>query len=230
VTRGNIWHRVRSVESAAIAGVVYAVLTIIALSLLREFPEAALSDDELAAWFDDSARQAARILGLNLASIAAIAFLWFVAVIRRRLGNLEDRFFGTVFLGSAILYLAIWMTAAVTLAAPAVAYQLFDGAAMDRGAATLLGGTSGAILLVAGPRVQAVFVFTTSTLFLRSGVVPRWLAFVGYAMGLVMFIVPLVAEPLGVGFPVWVLIASLTILVGRRRDAPADGEGLIQLD
>jgi hypothetical protein len=221
---------VRSVESAAIAGVVYAVLTIIALSLLREFPEAALSDDELAAWFDDSARQAARILGLNLASIAAIAFLWFVAVIRRRLGNLEDRFFGTVFLGSAILYLAIWMTAAVTLAAPAVAYQLFDGAAMDRGAATLLGGTSGAILLVAGPRVQAVFVFTTSTLFLRSGVVPRWLAFVGYAMGLVMFIVPLVAEPLGVGFPVWVLIASLTILVGRRRDAPADGEGMIQLD
>jgi hypothetical protein len=210
--------RVRSVESAAIAGVVYAVLAVVALSLLRRFPEAALSDDELVAWFDDSDRQAASLLGLNLASISSIAFLWFVAVIRRRLGEREDRFFGTVFFGSAILYLATWLMAAVILASAAVAYQLFDGAAMDRGAATLIGGVAGALLLVAGPRVQAVFVFTTSTLILRSGVLPKWLAYFGYFTGLMLFIVPLVIQPVGIGLPAWVLVVSLTMLVSRKRD------------
>jgi hypothetical protein len=210
--------RVRSVESAAIAGVVYAVLAVVALSLLRRFPEAALSDDELVAWFDHSDRQAASLLGLNLASISSIAFLWFVAVIRRRLGEREDRFFGTVFFGSAILYLATWLMAAVILASAAVAYQLFDGAAMDRGAATLIGGVAGALLLVAGPRVQAVFVFTTSTLILRSEVLPKWLAYFGYFTGLMLFIVPLVIQPVGIGLPAWVLVVSLTMLVSRKRD------------
>src|SRR5258705_10732468 len=39
-------------------------------------------------------------LGLNLLPFAGIAFLWFIAVVRNRLGELEDRFFATVFLGS----------------------------------------------------------------------------------------------------------------------------------
>jgi len=217
--------RVRSVESAAIAGVVYAILAVLALSLLRRFPEAVLSDDELLAWFDDSNRQAASLLGLNLASISSIAFLWFVAVIRRRLGDREDRFFGTVFLGSAIVYVVTFLVAAVTLASAAVAYQLFDGAAMDRGAATLMGGVSGALLLVAGPRIQAVFVFTTSTLILRSGVLPKWLAYFGYFTGLILFITPLVIQPVGIGLPVWVLVVSLTMLVSRSRPGGATAPG-----
>ena len=37
-----------------------------------------------------------------------IAFLWFIAVVRDRLGKLEDRFFATVFLGSGLLYIAMF--------------------------------------------------------------------------------------------------------------------------
>ncbi|HEX2600189.1 MAG TPA: hypothetical protein VHL05_15520, partial [Terriglobales bacterium] len=42
-------------------------------------------------------------LALNLLPFAGIAFLWFIAVVRNRLGTLEDRFFSTVFLGSGLL-------------------------------------------------------------------------------------------------------------------------------
>jgi len=38
---------------------------------------------------------------------AGIAFLWFIGVLRDRLGELEDRFFATVFLGSGLLFLAM---------------------------------------------------------------------------------------------------------------------------
>ena len=34
-------------------------------------------------------------------SARGVAFLWFVGVLRDRLGGLEDRFFATVFLGAA---------------------------------------------------------------------------------------------------------------------------------
>jgi len=39
-------------------------------------------------------------LALNLLPFAGIAFLWFIGVVRDRLGQSEDRFFATVFLGS----------------------------------------------------------------------------------------------------------------------------------
>ena len=51
--------------------------------------------------------------------------------------------------------------------------------------------------------------FTTSTLVLRTGVMPRWLAHIGYATGVVLF--PLVYHPLGIVFPLWVLVVSITI-------------------
>jgi hypothetical protein len=135
---------------------------------------------------------------------------------------MEDRFFATVFFGSAILYLSMWVSAAVVLAAPAVAFQVVGEASIDSASASLAGGIAGALLLVAAPRVQALFVFSTSTLILRSGVLPRWLAYLGYAVGVMLFAIPLVIEPIGLGFPVWVLIVSATMLVRRRRDHPLE--------
>ena len=39
-------------------------------------------------------------IALNLVPFAGIAFLWFTGVIRDRIGEREDRFFATVFLGA----------------------------------------------------------------------------------------------------------------------------------
>ena len=51
-------------------------------------------------------------LGLNLVPFAGIAFLWFIGVLRDRLGEFEDRFFSTVFLGSGLLFLAMLFASA----------------------------------------------------------------------------------------------------------------------
>jgi hypothetical protein len=62
-------------------------------------------------------------LALNVVPIAGVAFLWFVGVLRHRLGEQEDRFFAMVFLGSslllflAILFAAAAITGAVTMLA-----------------------------------------------------------------------------------------------------------------
>jgi hypothetical protein len=203
--------RLRSIESAAIAGVVYAVLTLISLILFRGLPDLKLSDDAIAAWFNDTANHSTLVLALNLVSIASVAFLWFVAVIRRRIGEKEDRFFATVFLGASTLYLVTYIAGAVALAAPAVAASVFEGAAADQATVSLTIGTANAMLLIIGPRMQALIMFTTSTLVLRTGVMPLWLAYIGYATGVVLFLFPLVYQPLGIVFPLWVLVVSITI-------------------
>ena len=53
-------------------------------------------------------------LALTLLLFAGIAFLWFVGVVRSRLGDLEDQFFSTVFFGCGLLFLAmIFASAAI---------------------------------------------------------------------------------------------------------------------
>lgn len=225
--RQSFPERIRSIEAAAIAGVMYAVLSAISLELLSRFPDLDQSQAELEAWFADSGNQTTLIFGCNLVALSSIMFLWFVAVIRRRLGDLEDRFFGTVFLGSALAYVAVWLGHGAAMAAPAVAVSHVDGAAVDVSSLSTASGLGSAFLLVIGPRIQAIFVIVTSTLIVRSRVLPTWLAVVGYVVALGMLVLPLVADPVGLGFPLWVLVVSLVILLVRpkvyeaRREATA---------
>ena len=65
---------------------------------------------ELAAWLRQSARRVT--LALNLVPFAGIAFMWFLGVLRDRLGALEDKFFATVFLGSGLMFLGMLFVAA----------------------------------------------------------------------------------------------------------------------
>ena len=208
---------VRSIEAAAIAGVAFSVLGAVALWLLSSFPDLDLTDEQLSEWFDDSSNQTSLILGCNLIAISSIMFLWFVAVIRRRLGDLEDRFFGTVFFGSALAYVATWLGHGAAVAGPAVAMSHFDGASVSGSSASNAAGLGAAYLLIIAPRIQAVFVLVTSTMIMRSHVLPRWLAIVGYVVALGMLIVPVIFEPVGLAFPLWVFLVSVVILVVRPR-------------
>ena len=56
---------------------------------------------------------------------------------------------------------------------------------------------------------------STSTVILRSGILPHWLGIVGYLMALPMFLLPLITQPLGLGFPIWVFLVSVVILAKR---------------
>jgi hypothetical protein len=206
-----------SVESAAIAGIVYAIASSVALLIVVDYPRPDLPDAELEAWFADAGNRWRLLAALNLGTVAAVAFLWFVGVLRNRIGDREDRFFGTVFYGSAIMHAVFWIIALAALASIPAAIELFDvGVRVDSAAVGAIGGFAGALLFVAGPKIQALFVLSTSTIFLRTSTAPKWLALVGYAFGVVLFVVPVVARPVGLGFPIWVLVASVTVLVTKR--------------
>jgi hypothetical protein len=209
----SIGGRFRSITSVAAAGIVFSVLSVVSLTLLNGRPEPSDSAAEIAEWYSQGDNRFGLILGLNLAVFSAIAFLWFVAVIRQRLGDREGRFFATVFFGSAILYAALMLGAAAVGAADAVAIELRDGVLPDPGNVSFNGGLGEALMLIVVPRVQSVFVLTTSTLLLRTGVLARWVAYFGYFVALTMLLLPVLLEPMGFGFPIWVAVVSIVFLV-----------------
>src|SRR5437867_4328530 len=95
----------RTPRAAAVAGIVFSLLLGLALTLIIV---AVPSDPATAgAWLTDSSRRAAITLALNLMPLAGIAFLWFIGVVRDRIGQREDRFFASVFLGSGLLFVAM---------------------------------------------------------------------------------------------------------------------------
>src|SRR5678816_1496440 len=105
-----IARRWRSRRSAAIAGIIFAVLLLAGLTMIR----IALSESSLQVLQSNVQRQSLIRLSLQLVPFAGIAFLWFIGVIREQLGEVEDRLFSTVFLGSGLLFLAMLFVGAVT--------------------------------------------------------------------------------------------------------------------
>ncbi len=204
-----------SIDGAAIAGLVFAGLYGAVQVIALKTPSLLGSYQEVVAWHSDPGNQALLLVAFNLAAFSSIAFLWFIAVLRRRIGKREDQFLSTVFLSSGILFVALMLTGlGVRMAVPAV-FGLGQ-AIPDEADIGLVGGASNLILVVAMPRMQALFIASTSTIGRKTGALPGWLTWIGYVFALVLLLVPALLEVPGLGFGLWVGLVSAVIVVRRR--------------
>ena len=203
---------IRSIEAAAFAGLVFAVTSSVSLTILTSAPDPTTPDAEITAWYADTTNRDSTTIGLYLAVIAAISFLWFIAVIRRRVGDREDRFFATVFLGSGILLTGVMLIGSAVIASAAITADIGQGQILDPMILMALNGIGTTLLLVVLLRLQAVFIMATSTLTLRTRALNRWLSYLGYGIALIIFVMPIVREPIGLAFPIWVGILSAALI------------------
>jgi hypothetical protein len=210
-------------RAAAIAGVIFSVLLILGLVLIRLSVPA---DPSLpGTWVTDPDRRTAVRLALNLFPFAGIAFLWFMGVLRNRLGAKEDQFLATAFLGSGLLFVVSLFTAA------AIAAGLLEALAEGRvvlpdSEAYYFGRRTVYMLLnVFAFKMAAVFMFSTGTIGLRTAFLPRWVAMVGYVCGLVLLLVITSWAWIGLLFPFWVLLVSTVVLTTEFRRRSQDPAG-----
>jgi hypothetical protein len=195
-------------RAAAIAGVLFAILFGAALVLVRtNMPEGA---QDSSAWLNS--QRGGITTAAVLMPFAGISFLWFIGVVRDGLGRFEDRFFATVFLGSGLLFLAM-MFVATAVAAGLVAT---DQGVIDARAHVEVIDFGKMVFLAASKtyavRMGAVFMISLATIWLRTGLMPRWLVVISYLAGLALLIVSEVSVWITMAFPVWVLIVSILIL------------------
>jgi hypothetical protein len=143
-----------------------------------------------------------------LMPFAGISFLWFIGVVRDGFGQYEDRFFASVFLGSGLLFLAM-MFAATAVAAGLVSTDVgvVDPAAhvevIDFGKMVVLSTCK-----TYAVRMAAVFMISAATIWLRTGLMPKWLALLTYLVAVGILVASDLSMWVTMAFPIWVLVVS----------------------
>jgi hypothetical protein len=211
LTRANL----RTPKAAAIAGILFSVLLTAAFWLLRISMPA--DPQEAGSWLRTDANTIA--LGLNLVPFAGIAFLWFIGVLRDRLGQLEDRFFATVFFGSGILLLGMLFVSAAIVGGILIAFAAQPEEIIDSATFRFARAAAYGIINIYMVKMAGVFMIATSTVAMLTGLAPRWLAVLGYALALLLLIGSYYVSWCFVVFPLWVFLVSICILRDSARAA-----------
>ncbi len=202
----------RTPRAAGVAGILFAVLLTISLVLLRlSIPTGAAVSS---IWLRQPARRTSVGIALSLVPFAGIAFLWFIGVIRDRIGDREDRFFATVFLGSGLLFIGMLFTAAAVAAGLVAQARLGSPSGAD---AVALRSATSITLNTYALRMAGVFTSTVATIALRTTIISRWLCITGYVVAFGLLIVIGVSAWVALLFPAWIAALSVEILIGRSR-------------
>jgi hypothetical protein len=196
-------HSLSTPRAAAVAGVLFALLFGTSLVLIRlALPE---GEQPGAQWLKPGStnlQTAAAIM-----PFAAMAFLWFMGVVRDGLGRYEDKFFSTVFLGSGLLFIAMMFVAAGVGAGLERSHAAGDPHVATFGQMVLLTVSKTYAL-----RMAAVFMMSLATIWLKTGLMPRWLVATSYVAAVGLLVASDITMWLVLAFPIWVLVVSVLLL------------------
>jgi hypothetical protein len=199
-------------RAAAVAGIVFALLYGASLILVRLSVPPDLAAGS--AWLGTNGARVA--LALNLAPFAGIAFLWFIGVIRDRIGNLEDRFFGSVFFGSGLLFLALSFASAAVAGGLVTAYTIDPQAITQSGVFTYGRSVMYVFMNTYTIRMAGVFMISFATIALRTGVMSRPWVMATYGLALVLLLSIGFTLWVTLVFPAWVLAVSVIFLISEK--------------
>lgn len=206
---GTARQALKTPRAAAIAGIIFSILLSVSLVLIRL--AVPTNSRDTAIWATDPLRKSEVAVALYLVPFAGIAFLWFIGVVRDRMGEREDRFFASVFLGSGLLFVAMLFVATAIAGGLIATYESVSGR-ISNDVWQLGHGITYALVTTYAMRMAGVFTISTATITLRIAIMPRWIALVGYASALVLLLGSGFIPWIELVFPMWVLLVSVYIL------------------
>jgi hypothetical protein len=192
-----------------VAGVLAAVTFVVGIVFGSDGPDSTDSDAKVLAWYADHGHRVQHIIGLYLLALCGLFLVWFGAGLRQRLRTVEGpggRLTNIAFAGATLSAAMIWVGAA--------AIASISGAKS-------LGGTPGpttadiarflpqigyAAILIFAMFGAIAMIDATSIVAWRTGILPRWFAYLGFLCGIVLLFA-VVFLPM-VAFPIWLLAAS----------------------
>lgn len=204
-------------RAAAVAGILFSILLIISLVLIRLSIPGNPQDTTMrlaGSWNSVD-------LALNLVPFSGIAFLWFIGVVRDRLGEFEDQLFATVFLGSGLLFLAMLFSSAAMAGGTITIFGAYPlDKLIDSGIYPFSRAVTYEIMNVYAMKMAGVFMISTCTLALRTGILPRWMSFLGFALAVSLLLSIGLIPWISLIFPLWVLLISVHILIANLSQPP----------
>ena len=203
------YRKLNTPRAAAVAGILFALLFSISIILVRTVTPQELTFE--VGWLE---RGTGRItLAIALMPFAGIAFLWFIGVVRDRLGEYEDRLFATVFFGSSLLFLAmVFVSMAIAGSILAVA-QAGNELAIPNDLIYFARALMLQVSNVYALRMAGVSMISLGTIWWRTGLMPRWMVIITYLLALALLVIINLNLWVALIFPTWVFVISVYKLV-----------------
>ena len=194
-----------------VAGIVFVVLWIITFVITGNSPDSSDSDAKIVSYYADSGHRARDIAALFLVLAASLFFLWFLASLRARLVQAEGGSAGlaAAAFGAGLVWTVLTFAAVVSFAAPSFARSDTDKFQLDPNTFRLL-NDFGYVLWFGGTTIAAVTVVATAIVSSRTGLLPKWLTWLSFAVAATLLVAFLF-------FPIliflgWVLVVSIVLM------------------
>jgi hypothetical protein len=202
---------------APLGGIIFVVLMVTGTFFVADVPDA--PQQQIADYLADSGNHTRNIIGAYMWVLGALAFLWFLTRLRSVLRAAQGGILPNVGFGAGVIYSALMMASGVAFAAVAHAVGLRDAPVSNPDLVRVLPQMAWMILLLGAGFAGILLVLTACTVSFQTGVLPRWLAWLGIVVAIVLLfdviyvnIVPRL---------VWVLAASIVLLMRREESATA---------
>jgi hypothetical protein len=215
-------------RAAAIAGILFSILFVTSYGLIIDAIPAIGADS--GAWLTSSTDTLG--LAVSLVPFSGIAFIWFMAVVRDRLGHLEDQFFSTLFFGSGLLYLGMIFVASGLFGGLILIGSKRPELLIDTSLYATIRAMIYQIIHEYAIRMAGMFMIVLGTIWFRTLIMPRWLVLITYLFALILLFSMGYSDWMMMIFPAWVFLVSVYILVlnFRKVDQPDTGPDGMTLD
>lgn len=205
---------------APASGAVSVILVVIAFLIAGDSPASDDSETEIASYLASNSNQNQNFAAFFVFLAGVLLMLFFFSVLRSRLAAAEGSGGGlaTLAFGAGVASAVLWIGAISFFVAPlAVADERGAlGAPADLYA---FASDAGYLLWIGAVVLGALVVWATSAVALKTGMLPRWFAWVGVIVGVIclfaIFFIPVFV------YWAWILVASLLLLRPRARASRA---------
>ncbi len=179
--------------------------------LLSGSPDSSNSDAKVLAWYADHGHRLTNIIGAYLLAFCGLFFLWFASGLRQRLraaegpgGRLAD-----VALGGGVLCVGLFWVGAAALVAVSGGESFGGQPLTNADIARFLPQVGFPAILIFAMFGAIALIDATSIVIMRTGVLPRWFAWLGFVSAVVLLFgavfIPMIA------LPIWLLAASFVL-------------------
>jgi hypothetical protein len=193
---------------------------VVGVAMAADSPDSDSSDAKVIAWYAKHSHRVGVIVGVFVLMFFGLFLLWFAAGLRERLRAAEGPGgrLANVALGGAILSVAlIWAGSFALAAVPAGISLGSEPTVTSADVARFLPQMGFGAILVGGMFGAIAMIVATSIVAMRTGVLPRWLAYLGFACGVALLFgsvfLPMIA------LPVWLIATGVALLRGRPSEA-----------
>jgi hypothetical protein len=202
---------------APASGFAFIVLFVVGMLLFRT-PDKDDTPLQIVGFYADKGNRAQLIIAAYLLVLAGVFFFWFLTSLRDRLRVLEGgtgRLTSIVFAGGIVFIAMLMVTAGIFMFVPGEI--TFGDKAVPPDVARVLPDMGWAFILIGGAFSAIAMIDAASVVIMRTGVFPKWVAWLGFAAAFVLLFSALVF-PI-IALLVWVGVLSLLLL--QTNDVPS---------